>query len=197
MLRNVDLQISGSNAQKVFMRRFRLPYPIFVRLVKWAKGWHEVCQNDSAGRPRCPTELKLLGWFRMVGRAACFDDVEELSGISPPTMHQFFHQFSRQCQDELYPAHVKMPSTEEDLVEIESAYAALGLPGACGSMDVVHIPLGACPHGLLNVCTGKEGYPTLGYNVICDHRGRALALMPGAHVTVNDKKNSNMMMLWR
>ena len=72
-------------------------------------------------------------------------------------------------------------------MEIEAAYAAVGILGACGSMDVVHIPLGACPYGLINMCTGKEGYPTLAYNVICDHSGRALALMPGAYGTNNDK----------
>ena len=67
------------------------------------------------------------------------------------------------------------------------SYAAIGILGACGSMDVVHISLVACPHGLINVCTGKEGYPTLAYNVICDHRGRALAMMPDVYGTVNDK----------
>ena len=72
-------------------------------------------------------------------------------------------------------------------MEIEAAYTAVGIPGACSSMDVVHIPLGACPQGLNNVCTGKEGYPTLAYNVICDHAGRALALMLGAYGTINDK----------
>jgi len=117
----------------------------------------------------------------------CFDDVEELSGIKTPTMNRFFHEFNRRARIELYPAHVRMPSTLAELMEIEAAYAAIGIPGACGSMDVVHIPLGACPHGLVNVCTGKEGYATLGYNVICDHTGRALALMPGAYGTIKDK----------
>lgn len=161
MLRNVDIQISGSNTQKVFMKRFCV-HPIFVRLVNWAKGWHEICQHDSDGHNRCPTELKFLGWLHIVGHAACFDDVEELIRISASTMHHFFHQFSRRCRDKLYPSHVKMPSTEEELVEIEATYAVLGIPGACGSMDVVHIPLGTCPHVLFNVCIGNEGYPTLG-----------------------------------
>ena len=80
-----------------------------------------------------------------------------------------------------------MPETVEELAEIEAAYALIGIPGACGSMDVVHIALGSCPHGLINVCTGKEGYPTLAYNVICDHRGRAIAIMPSAYGTMNDK----------
>ena len=80
-----------------------------------------------------------------------------------------------------------MPSTSEELTEIEAAYASLGLPGACGSMDVVHIALGACPEGLSNLMTGKEGYPSIGYNMICDHLGRALALMPGAYGSINDQ----------
>ena len=123
----------------------------------------------------------------MVGRGVCFDDVKELSRVKSLTMHAFFHEFNCCVRHHLYPTHVQMPSNLQELMEIEAPYAALGIPGACGSMDVVHIPLGACPQGLINVCTGKEGYPTLAYNFICDHTGRALALMPGAYGTVNDK----------
>ena len=188
MLRDAELRVTGSPLQKIFMRRFRVPYAIFLKLVQWTKGWHETgSQTDAYHRPRCPTELKVLGWLRMVGRAACFDDIDELSGIKPPTMNAFFHKFCEMGHKDLYPAHVSMPSTLEEISEVEAAYAVIGTPGACGSMDVVHIALGACPHGLINVCTGKEGYPTLAYNVISDHRGRALAMMPGAYGTVNDK----------
>ena len=100
---------------------------------------------------------------------------------------QHFHEFNRCSREELHPIHVRIHSNIKDLMEIEAAYAAIGIPGACGSMDVIRIPLGACPHVLINVCTGKEGYPTLAYNVICDHLGRALALMPAAYGTINDK----------
>jgi len=123
----------------------------------------------------------------MVGQSACFDNVEELSYINASTMHAFFSEFSKKGRDKLFPEHVRMPETVEELAEIEAAYALIGIPGACGSMDVVHIALGSCPHGLINVCTGKEGYPTLAYNVICDHQGRAIAIMPGAYGTMNDK----------
>ena len=123
----------------------------------------------------------------MVGRSCCLDDIEELSKIKPPTMNAFFHQFSLKGREELFPLHVKLPKTVEELAEIEAAYASIGIPGACGSMDVVHIALGTWPYGLKNICTGKEGYPTLGYNVICDHKGKAIALLPGAYGTLNDK----------
>ena len=127
---------------------------------------------------------KGLGWLCMVGCSTCFEDIQELSGIHPSTMHSFFHHFSNRAREELFPIHVNMPSTLDELLQTEAAYASDGLPGACGSMDVVHIPLGACPHGLINVCTGKEGYSTLGYNVICDHSGRAHASMPSAYGTI-------------
>ena len=102
-------------------------------------------------------------------------------------MHMIFHKFSEMGRSYLYPEHVQMPSTMADLVDIEASYAAIRIPGAGGSIYVAHRGLGCCRFGLSNLCTGKEGYPTLGYNMICDHRGGALALMPGAYGLVNYK----------
>ena len=187
MLQDPNLQIVGSPLRKTFTRRFRMPYPVYKRIVHWAKGWHEKNACDCTGRPRAPTELKILGYLRMVGRASCLDDIEELSYVKEPTMHAFFHKFSEMGRSDLFPEHVQMPSTMEELMDVEASYASVGMPGGGGSMDVVHIALGCCPFGLSNLCTGKEGYPTLGFNVICDHRGRALALMPGAYGSVNDQ----------
>ena len=87
MLRDPELQTIGSDARKTFMRRFRVPHSIFIRLVDWTKGWHEGNTADVCGRPRCPTELKVLGWLRIIGRDVCFDDLEELSCIKRPTIH--------------------------------------------------------------------------------------------------------------
>ena len=169
MLQNPELQVLGSSLRRVFRRQFRAPYPIYLRLVQWAKGWHVWNVCDCSGRERCPTEFKVLGYLRMVGQSACFDDVEELCYIKISTMHAFFSEFSKKGRNKLFPEHVRMPETVEEFAEIEVAYASIGIPGACGSMNVVHIALGSCPHGLINVCTGKEGYPTLAYTVICDH----------------------------
>ena len=44
-----------------------------------------------------------------------------------------------------------------------------------------------CPAFLANLATGKEGYPSIAYNVICDHQGRALAVLTGAYGSTNDK----------
>jgi hypothetical protein len=84
MLRDPQLRVTGSPLQKIFTRWFWVPYSIFLKLVEWTKGWHETGgETDACKQKRCPMELKVLGWLRMVGRAACFDNIDELSGIKP------------------------------------------------------------------------------------------------------------------
>jgi len=172
---------------KVFRRRFRVPYPIFVLLLRWTKDWHETAATDAAGRVRVPTELKLLGVLRVLGRGTCFDGIEELSGVSVSTMHSFFHKFTAWFREEVFPVFVSTPKTKEGLVQIEAAYKLLGLPGAVGSMDVVHIAWCMCPTYLANLAKGKEGYPSVAYNVVCDHEGNATAVLPGTYGATNDK----------
>lgn len=182
-----ELLLPESDAARIFRRRFRIPYTIFLELLGWTKEWHEKSTTDASGRARIPTELKLLGVLRILGRATCFDGIFELSGISISTMQSFFHEFTKWFRAEVYPKHVYTPNTYEELVEIEGSYSYLGLPGAIGSMDVVHIAWCMCPAYLSNLATGKEGYPSIAYNVICDHNGRAIAVLPGAYGSINDK----------
>mmetsp|Transcript_43187 Transcript_43187/g.97608 ORF Transcript_43187/g.97608 Transcript_43187/m.97608 type:complete len:160 (-) Transcript_43187:107-586(-) len=54
-------------------------------------------------------------------------------------------------------------------------------------MDVVHVAWGMCPSALSNLCTGKEGYPSIAYTAICEHAGRAFAVLPGAYGASNDQ----------
>lgn len=44
-----------------------------------------------------------------------------------------------------------------------------------------------CPAALRILHTGKEGFPTLAYNVSCDHAGNALFCTAGTYGTCNDK----------
>ena len=86
ILRYPHLQDIGSPERKIFMRKFQTPYPIYKRLLEWTKGWHKRFMTDCVGRPRRPAELKLIGCLHICGRAACFDDIEELSGINESTL---------------------------------------------------------------------------------------------------------------
>ena len=93
--RKDELNDPTTDLSKKFRLRFRVPYPIFVRILSWTKEWHEHNSSDAARRMRIPTELKLLGVLRVLGRGTCFDGIEELSSIATNTMSTFFHAFTK------------------------------------------------------------------------------------------------------
>ena len=47
-------------------------------------------------------------------------------------------------------------------------YEEVGLPGAVGSVDVVHVRWANCPAGDFNRSKGKESYPSLAFQCITD-----------------------------
>ena len=75
----------------------------------------------------------------------------------------------------------------EDLKETTEAYEAVEFPGAVGSTDVTHVPLGRVSHSHGRVYTGKEGFPTLAYEAAVDHAMHVRAVTKGYPGTVNDK----------
>jgi hypothetical protein len=57
--------------------------------------------------------------------------------------------------------NISIPKNIDELSWVASHYNAVSHPGACGSMDVVHIKWSTCPAGNYNHTKDKEGYPTL------------------------------------
>ena len=117
-----QLQDPTSAEAKLFRLRFRVPFPLYLSLVEWTAEWfhwspeNELGVHDCVGdspQKRHPTELKVLGVLRMLGRGTCLDGIQELSGISPATMCRFFHRWCAKFVDKVYPQHVYMPRTQE------------------------------------------------------------------------------------
>jgi hypothetical protein len=84
--------------------------------------------------------------------------------------------------------YICMPKNLTELSKILKWYSAVGLPGACGSMDVVHVKWSNCPAGDHNRSKGEEGYPTLGFQCITDFNRRILAVDGPQFGAVNDKQ---------
>lgn len=61
MLQCEDLKDHTSRAAKLFRRRFRIPYVLFVELVELVKEkkWFSTAEVDVAGRQCIPVELKV------------------------------------------------------------------------------------------------------------------------------------------
>jgi Plant transposon protein len=142
---------------------------------------------DCTGRAGIPRRLKLLGVLRILGRGTCLDGIKELSGISEPAMNAFFDEWCEWCRSYLYPKFVHPPRNAEELERAMLDYAILGLNGAFFSMDVVHTCWDKCPAKDTNAFTGKEGFPTIAYNVCVHHNLSACHVAEGMYGSANDK----------
>jgi hypothetical protein len=151
------------------------------------KGDEGIGMFDATGASAIPTELKVLAVLRILGRGTCLDGVDEASGISSATINKFFHRWTKKFREEMCGEHVRFPETAEEIKEVMQPYAAVGFPGAIGCTDVVHVWWDRCPASLVNLYTGKEGYPTIAYEMTCAHNGKILYCTPGFYGSQNDK----------
>jgi len=82
---------------------------------------------------------------------------------------------------------VHFSKNENELEHVAEFYRVLGLQGCAGSVDCVHVAWDKCPASLLVDCKGKEGYPTLAFQVVVSHTRKILAVSVTFYGTWNDK----------
>jgi hypothetical protein len=78
-------QIENPKFQRVFRRRFRLPYDCFLELLDMVKkddGFARWTSHAALVRGCAPISLLLLGTLRYLGRGWTFDDLDEATAIS-------------------------------------------------------------------------------------------------------------------
>ena len=96
-------------------------------------------------------------------------------------LFKFYFRFSVE-----YRNVVKFPELlDESLNSVE--YALCGFPSTIGSIDCVHVKLWNCPQSFKNSHSGKSGYPTRSYEVICNHRKDIIHFTRGHPGSFNDK----------
>ena len=153
-----------SRLGKVFRRRFRVPFELFEYLVELTDRYN-LFGHKLVSKLTIPDKFKVLAILRTLGRGECLDTIEELSGISKSTVQRSLHIWCSNFVKVLKPDFVYVPEGDE-LRRIMEVYNRLGLSGAVGSIDCTHIPWDRVPKELLPLYTGKEGYPTIVYEVI-------------------------------
>lgn len=174
--------------QQRWRRRFRIPWSAFQSLLQEVRSLGVFTEEPaSSGVIGVPLELKLMGWLRVLGRGSCFDDIAELTNASEEVHRVFFHRMCKLYRQHFYPKFVSMPRSNDKILDLMDQYSRRGAPGCLGSMDVVRIGWLGCPQALSNVHSGKEKYPTLGYNAICDHNRKFLSFSTGFQGSMNDK----------
>jgi hypothetical protein len=76
-----------------------------------------------------------------------------LCHISASECRSFFEIFLNAMMD-MHDEFICMPKNATELLPIARSYENVGLPGCCGSMDVVHVRWSQCPAGDLNRAKG-------------------------------------------
>ena len=136
--------------------------------------------------PPTPAFRQVLASLHILGRGNVYDDMTQLSFMSESMACVTFHKFCKFFARDLYDAHVRLP-TGEALERVMLDYHKLGFTGAVGSTDVTHVKWACCPYSQARNYTGKEGFPTIAYQLTVDHSGRALAVTEGFEGSQNDK----------
>ena len=174
-----------SQQGKLFRRRFRMPLPLFKYLVKLCREYNIF---DDINVSKIPLELKVLGCLRILGRDACSDDVTEVTQtfIAESTMNYVFKKFVNGMVNKIYPIFVKTP-TGDYLKDVLKTYASAGLPGCVGSMDCTHVKWSMCPKKRRFHAKGKEGFPSLAFQVVVDHHRRVTSVSQSFFGALPDK----------
>ena len=99
MLLRGECKVVGHPQNKLFRRRFSIPFSMFRDIVAEAREWPHGGGKmgdvtvDCVGVEGVPLELKILGALRMSAKGCSFDAIAELSGMSISTMQSFYHLF--------------------------------------------------------------------------------------------------------
>ena len=194
MLIKGDCKLEGHPQNKVFRRRFSVPYSMYKSIVAEAREWIGPgnkrmgdVTTDCVGVEGVPFELKVLGALRMSAKGCSFDAIAELSGMSISTMQLFYHSFWEKFVKEFKERWIYYPTTAAEAEDNLAVYARLGFPGAIGSVDCTHVRWFRCPALFQNTYSGKEKKATVAYEVTVNHSGRCLHISAGHPGSRNDK----------
>ena len=164
-----------------FRKRFRLPFSEFHSLYQTVldEEWFGV-EKQSKRKP--PLFMKMMGTFRLLGRNLVYDDITEISKIKEETMRVFFGDFVHTFSRKFYDAWMRQPQTREDIRANESVYSSNGLSGCCNSFDGFHVCWDRCPAAWNSEFYGKEGCPTVMYQLVVNHSTWINSITPGERI---------------
>ena len=194
---NVNVRDPTHREAKEFRLDYRMPWSKANRIVNMfiEKGWvltQPAPERHHVGRARsvCPPEVKILGVLYWLGEGCSFRTIRNLSGrvLSRQSFTAFAKKFCcKMSSKEILEQWIRMPKDVAELREVSKEYAKKGFPGACGSVDGVQIPWEGCPFSYRNSFTGKESWPTLGFNVTVGHDMRIINVCSMFAGRFNDK----------
>jgi len=167
-VRSMTYHLSTRDRYGTFRCLFRVPLSKVDELVQLflSRGWirkTQHCKDDD--RLRVKAQLLIMATLNIIGHHTPVRTLTTNTEISTSEHRSFLHLFL----DNMYSIkdeYIFYPRTPNELHDVMEKYRGVHLPGCGGSIDVVHLKWSTCPAGDRNRCIGKEGYPTLAFEVI-------------------------------
>jgi hypothetical protein len=124
IIHHPDIRDPSSTVGRLFRRRFRVPFPLFERLLLVIET-QNILGVQREARVQVPTAIKLLIVFRVLGRDECFDTINELCGVSEERCRMIFTSFVKRFREYFEKDYIGIRDAE-DLKSIMTVYKALG-----------------------------------------------------------------------
>jgi hypothetical protein len=173
MLENRDYHDVRTIDGRDFRKNYRVPATFFDDVVRWFRNnqWKSR-EHDWFLREGVPLELKILSVFTMLGRGVIAAIPAKEIGCNEKTIQEFFKFFCSIIAQHLYSQFICFPTSTAEVAACVATYANENLPGCMGSIDCVHIPWIKCLASVRSWFTGKEGVPTVAFQVCCCNRAK-------------------------
>jgi hypothetical protein len=180
----------SKNPKSTFRSWFRMPlYKVELlsqRFIdeKWISLSHH-CRDEE--KLKMKVDLLILGALSVLGGTVhSFRQLPTVTNICATEHNKFFLLFISKLYS-IRDEYIYMPRDDEELEAVMKRYEEVGLPGAMGSIDVVHVKWGRCPQGDFNRSKGKESYPSLAFECISDFDRRICNVFGPQFGARNDK----------
>ncbi len=158
--RELTHELSTSDRYGEFRHWFRMPLYKVEELTTLLMTWGYVREPRTFWRSqefRECTELLVMSSLYVFGRGASFRSLRPLCHISASECRVFFEILLNAMMD-MSDEFSSMPKNATELLPIARNYENVGLPGCCGSMDVVHLRWSQCPAGDMNRAKGRRPF---------------------------------------
>lgn len=134
------------------------------------------------------SELFILSSLYHLGNGNSYRQCRTMTHISVSEMRKFFFIFI-DAMVEMKEEYVYLPRNVTELKRLfRDNEEVAGLPGCCGSMDVVYVKWCCCPTGDFNRAKGKSSYPTLAFECISNYNRRIIGIFGPQFGSRNDKE---------
>ncbi|XP_058449338.1 uncharacterized protein LOC131429296 [Malaya genurostris] len=173
--------------EKMFLRRFRMPKEMFLRVVEALEGKNDYFRQkvDAVGKPGLTAIQKCFAAVRMLAYGIAADSLDEYTRMGDSTAMQSLKQFCQTIISVFGDYYLRLPN-KNDIERLITENGKRGFPGMVGSIDCWHWDWQACPVAYKGQFSGKEGKATVVLEAIASYDTHIWHSFFGSPGSLND-----------